>query len=63
MFHDIQQCSAAAFCDKCRQEIYHGEVRFAWEGHWICPDCFRASVEAMKLIQLAEELGVEVEAL
>lgn len=59
--YDSQTASAAAYCDKCRQEVYHGEARYLWEGHWLCPDCFRAALESADLSQLAVELGLEVE--
>lgn len=59
--YDSQTAPAAAYCDKCRQEVYHGEARYLWEGRWLCPDCFRAALESADLIQLAFELGLEVE--
>ena len=58
---DEQQEPPAAWCDKCRQEVYHGEARYRWEGQWLCPDCFRAALEAADLGQLALEMGLEVE--
>ena len=59
--YDSQTAPAAAYCDKCRQEVYHGEARYLWEGRWLCPDCFRASLESADLGQIALELGLEVE--
>ena len=55
---------ASAYCEKCRQEVYHGEARFQWEGRWLCPDCFRAAVnKALRDCpeQVALEMGLEVE--
>lgn len=59
--YDSQTAPAAAYCDKCRQEVYHGEARYLWEGRWLCPDCFRAALESADLGQIALELGLEVE--
>ena len=59
--YDSQTAPVAAYCDKCRQEVYHGEARYLWEGRWLCPDCFRAALESADLIQIAFELGLEVE--
>lgn len=59
--YDSQTAPAAAYCDKCRQEVYHGEARYLWEGRWLCPDCFRAALESADLGQIAFELGLEVE--
>ena len=62
--YDSQTAPAAAYCDKCRQEVYHGEARYLWEGRWMCPDCFRAAVnKALNDCpeQLALEIGLEVE--
>ena len=59
--YDSQTAPAAAYCDKCRQEVYHGEARYLWEGRWLCPDCFRAALESADLGQIAIELGLEVE--
>ena len=61
---DIQMEAPAAFCEKCRQEVYHGEARYQWEGRWLCPDCFRAAVsKALEEYpeQVAREMGLEVE--
>lgn len=63
-YHDAQQEPAAAYCDKCRQEVYHGEARYLWEGRWLCPDCFKSAVEGAlneHPEQLAFELGLDVE--
>ena len=49
---------------KCRQEVYHGEARYLWEGRWLCPDCFKSAVEGAlneHPEQLAFELGLDVE--
>ena len=35
---DRQQDNPVSECEKCRQEVYHGEARFQWEGRWLCPD-------------------------
>lgn len=59
--YDSQTSPAAAYCDKCRQEVYHGEARYLWEGRWLCPDCFRAALESADLGQISFELGLEVE--
>ena len=59
--YDSQTAPAAAYCDKCRQEVYHGEARYLWEGRWLCPDCFRAVLESADLDQIALEMGMEVE--
>ena len=59
--YDSQTAHAAAYCDKCRQEVYHGEARYLWEGRWLCPDCFRAALESADLGQIALEMGLEVE--
>lgn len=59
--YDSQTAPVAAYCDKCRQEVYHGEARYLWEGRWLCPDCFRAALESADLGQIALELGLEVE--
>ena len=63
-YHDAQQEPAAAYCDKCRQEVYQGEARFQWEGRLICKECFTAVVErALREYpeQVALEMGLEVE--
>ena len=57
---DRQQDNPVSECEKCRQEVYHGEARFQWEGRWLCPDCFRALLTAARK-QLALEMGLEVE--
>ena len=61
---DRQQDTPVSECEKCRQEVYHGEARFQWEGRWLCPDCFRAAVnKALRDCpeQLALEMGLKVE--
>lgn len=61
---DRQQDNPVSECEKCRQEVYHGEARFQWEGRWLCPDCFRAAVnKALSDCpeQVALEMGLEVE--
>ena len=62
--YDSQTTPASAYCEKCRQEVYHGEARIQWEGRWLCPDCFRAAVnKALRDSpeQVALEMGLEVE--
>lgn len=34
---DRQQDNPVSECEKCRQEVYHGEARFQWEGRWALP--------------------------
>ena len=58
---DEQQEPPAAWCDKCRQEVYHGETRYRWEVQWLCPECFREALASEPLGQLALELGIAVE--
>lgn len=59
--YDSQTAPAAAYCDKCRQEVYHGEARYLWEGRWLCPECFRAAIDRTSLAQLALELRLDTE--
>lgn len=59
--YDSQTAHAAAYCDKCRQEVYHGEARYRWEGQWLCPECFREAIDRTSLAQLALELRLDTE--
>lgn len=56
---DPQDALPAAWCDKCRQEIYHGETRYRWEGQWLCPECFRDALNSTDLWTLAADMGLE----
>lgn len=61
---DAQAAPAAAYCEKCAQEVYSGECRYLWCGRWLCPDCFRAAVKSALQEdprQVALEMGVDVE--
>lgn len=63
-YREAQEEPAAAWCQRCKQEIYTGEQKYLWEGKWVCEDCLRAAVERMlreSPAQLALEMGLEVE--
>ena len=58
---DPQQEAPAAFCRRCRGEVYRGETLYFWEGRPICPDCFRLEVQRLldtSPLLLAQDLGV-----
>lgn len=64
IYTDRQTEPAAAYCDKCKQDVYHGEARYRWEGRWICPDCFKLAVENLLNEypeQVAAEMGIDME--
>ena len=58
---DTQQETPAAWCERCRQEVYSGETMYRWEGQWLCPECFREAIERTSLAQLALELRLDTE--
>ena len=58
---DEQQEPPAAWCDRCRQEVYRGEARYRWENQWLCPECFREAIDRTSLAQLALELRLDTE--
>ena len=58
---DPQEEVPAAFCRRCRGEVYRGETLYFWEGQPICPDCFRLVVQRLldtSPLLLAQDLGV-----
>lgn len=64
MNKDSQSIPAASYCQECSGEIYPGELRYFWDGKWVCPDCFQSHVERQLRdfpAQLADEMGVRYE--
>ena len=56
---DTQQETPAAWCERCRQEVYSGETMYRWEGQWLCPECFRDAVNNADLWTLAADMGLD----
>lgn len=46
-------------CSECLAELPECETLFYWEHEWICEDCFKAKVDELTIVELAELLDVE----
>ena len=61
---DPQDEAPICTCERCRGEIYQGEMRYIFDDKKICPDCFQAEIEAWVSVsprEVAIALGVEME--
>lgn len=65
MLRDRQLEAPAAYCEKCRAEVYRSERRYFVDGKWVCEDCFKRHIfkalESSPQI-VAMELQIDVEA-
>lgn len=60
---DEQQERPVGLCPGCQGEVWRGEQLTAWEGRWLCPDCFEEGVADWLRGapgQLARALGLDV---
>ncbi|MCI8478063.1 MAG: hypothetical protein HFE97_06905 [Oscillospiraceae bacterium] len=51
-------------CDRCKGELYQGELLYHWEEQAVCLECFQAGVGRLLKNDprlLAQELGVETQ--
>lgn len=46
-------------CSECLAELPEWETVYNWENEWICEDCFKAKVDELTIVELAELLDVE----
>lgn len=61
---DEQLEAPVCLCERCRGEVYCGEMLYKYEGRRICPDCFQEKIEHWVHVrpqQVAAALGVDTE--
>lgn len=59
---DKQSKPFSPVCSKCYKAFKYMEKMFSKNGTFMCTDCFREYVDTMTTDQIAEAMGIDVEA-
>jgi acetyl-CoA carboxylase beta subunit len=57
----IDAPGAVAKCERCRFPMFKGEMRYWWQGMWVCPECLEEAIHRMNASDLASTFDIDAE--